>query len=272
MDYSLLKKKYLKYKTKYLLINGGSIYIKNHNSELNVQYEKKRFDEEYEQYLNIKKIEYIKESCKISEPEFNTDYYYNGHDFHNLSINYNLTEIKENYEKYGYIQLRKYNNEKILIIGCGNKRLDCGNIDVCSKEENIAYNKFHTHENIFTIDMALVANPSIVSEIKLDKTYPTLQNDSFDLIIFEGSEGVNALSNLDKEIERLLNTNTLSFCIASKPIGRSFIECIYSIKRLGKYYVLNNESYNISHEQQYTLLPLSRNSSNITSEISSIDY
>ena len=71
-------------------------------------------------------------------------------------------------------------------------------------------NKYHNHTDVFTIDISLVANPSIVSNFNAESHYKTIPDNSFDIIIFEGSGEPSENSN---EIKRLLNKNNLSYGI-----------------------------------------------------------
>lgn len=48
----------------------------------------------------------------------------------NRLIIYNdLYTINKIYNEYNYLVLRPYNGEKILLIACGNNRIDNGNLD-----------------------------------------------------------------------------------------------------------------------------------------------
>jgi len=220
------KKKYLKYKTKYLL-NGGSYGFDEKIKSDKVEYEKYRAKEEHEQKIaDVELITYIKENCKNINFDFNNDEIYNFYDLKNLSINNNLEYIKNIYENNKYIELRKYNNEKKLIFGCGNKRLDCGNLYPCSDDdEKQEYDMFHSHENAYTIDTTLIANPSIVSFFDETSNYEkSLPDNSFDLIIFEGTGSAKYNPN---EIKRLLNNKTYSFCIDMRRDGLYYLFSTY---------------------------------------------
>ncbi len=192
MDY---KKKYLKYKSKYL----------------------KKQEEN-----NI--ISYIKEKTALIEPDFNSERFLKQHDLNNLTVINNYETIKNIFEHNNYIELRPYNNEKVLIIGCGNKRLDCGNLLPCHDDEfKIDYDLKHSHENTYTLDMTLVANPSIVSYFNNNTRLNTIPNHSFELIIFEG--GGYPSSN-PEEIRRLLKNTTNTFCIGMNE-GKYYVYSYY---------------------------------------------
>jgi hypothetical protein len=196
MDYY---KKYLKYKMKYLyLLKGG---------------------------YDFDLIEYIKSKSIEINDYYNSHIFVDEHDLEKLNININLEEIKHIYESNKYIQLRRYNNEKILIIGCGNGRLDCGNLEPCYSESyKVNYDKYHMHEDAFTIDLTLVANPSIVSEFNQLSNYSTLPDHTFDFIIFE--RGGDPKDN-PEEIKRLLNNNKNSYCIHFDKIYSHYIDGQY---------------------------------------------
>jgi hypothetical protein len=158
-------------------------------------------------------------------------------DLNKLKIIHSFGEIDRIYRSFGYIQLRPYNKERVLIIGCGNGRLDDRNIGNCSEyhcKQNEEY-KFHSHENAYTIDLTLVANSSIVGDFNEDIKLRTIPDNSFEIIRFEG--GGDPFSN-DAEIKRLLDSNTLSYCISDHgTVGTylysSYREGVYSISSMG---------------------------------------
>ena len=195
------KKKYLKYKAKY--------------------FNKTRID------YNKTRIDYIKKQSNILDSDLNNEEFFSKHDLNKLKIINDLKKIKEN----DYIELRPYNGEKKLLIGCGNTRLDCGNLDPCdNSEEKTKYDIFHSHEDVYTIDISLIANPSIVSYFNENITFPTIPDHSFDLIVFEG--GGEPTSN-PREIQRLLKNTTNTFCI--NMIDGKYN--IYSYYLEGNYYI-----------------------------------
>ena len=163
----------------------------------------------------------------------------NRFDLNNLFITNNLTYIQDIYTKYNYLELRKYNGEKKLIIGCGNKRLDNCNLDFCpsdpskkfTKEHQENVNLYHSHLDAYTIDACIVANPSIVCGFNDATMLPTIPDNSFDIIIFEGGGD----GPYNPEIKRLLNCNKLSFCcLTSNPPN------LFSYWYEGKYYENKN--------------------------------
>ena len=205
------KQKYIKYKQKYLelikSLKGGN----NYSNEM---------------------ITFIREKANEINSIFNSETDLNKFDLNQLKIDLSLEEITEIYNNK-YLQLRKYNNERYLMIACGNYRLDNCNLEPNKDcETSINNNKYHSHRDFFTIDTTLVANPSIVSIFGNNNIiYNTLPNHSFILIIFEGGGDVNPI-----EIERLLDNKTNSFCIIQND-GR-FI--IYSYYQEGKYIIQEN--------------------------------
>jgi len=196
----LLEKKYLKYKTKHI----------SHDS--------------YNQSI----INFIKSHdiySDFTEPFYDTKINY----IDKLIIKNDLEYIRDIYNKYNYIELRKYNNEKTLIIGCGNVRLDNSNLDICSIQndcDRIKENKYHSHDNCFTIDGSFVANPCIIGTFNDKSIFNTIPNNSFNYIIFEGG-GVP--SSNDKEIQRLLKNDELSYCIDNDKVYSYYYNGIYRI-------------------------------------------
>jgi hypothetical protein len=203
--------KYLKYKKKYLEYKhliGGNTYTSNI-------------------------ITYLKEKSNDIYNDFNNDEIFESFNLNELFITHDLKTIKDIYESNRYLQIRKYNNEKKLIIACGNRRLDNSNLDPCDYSQCNLINKniHHSHAEAFTIDMSLVANPSIIAEFKKDIIFRTIPDNSFDIIIFEG--GGEPSDNPD-EIKRLLNKNNMSFCIYNNEKGKYII---YSYWSKGTYYI-----------------------------------
>jgi hypothetical protein len=89
------KNKYLKYKQKYLEL-------------------KNQYGGDYNDTI----IEYLSNKSNQIKPEFNNRHFFNNFNLHNLFITHDLKTIDKIYKKNKYLQLRKYNNEKKLIIGC----------------------------------------------------------------------------------------------------------------------------------------------------------
>ena len=148
----------------------------------------------------------------------------------------NPSIIKQIYERYGYLELRPYNGEKKLIIACGNTRFDFDYLYTAENTDNrvvrtITSNKYHSHWDAYTIDMHLGANPSILGTWDADTFFRTIPDNSFDLILFEGG---GEPSDNDAEIQRLLNKNSVSFCIAQ-------LDKVYSYYYEGDYTITNSQ-------------------------------
>lgn len=176
-------------------------------------------------------ISKIVEMAETINPEINTSELMAPFDLHQLKIDNKLSYITTIYKENNYLALRKYNGEKKLIIACGNYRLDNRNLDPCVSEHDCDQtfeNKYHSHKDCYTIDMSLLANPSIVSDFNNPNiVFKTIPSNSFDLIFFEGGAEPNTNP---KEIKRLLNSNTNSFCLGMEE---------------GKYFVYSNWSEGI---------------------------
>ena len=202
----------------------------NYNDDL---YWEKKYLKYKAKYHSEKKnlIDYIKEKSALIDSGYNSNIFFNQHDLNKLDIKDTYDNIKGLFERVNYIQLRPYNGEKTLLIGCGNIRLDCGNLHKCDTDsEKLLYDNYHTHENTYTIDPALVANPSIVSYFKNGVNFFTIPDHSFDLIIFEGG-GDPSMNSY--EIQRLLKNTTNTFCIKMTE-GRYDV---YSYYFEGQYFV-----------------------------------
>jgi hypothetical protein len=153
--------------------------------------------------------------------------------FNDLHIENTLDAIEDEYLKNGYLYLRPYRGEKTFIIGCGNNRLDCSSIFNRNRDECDLFhsNMYHNHRDAYTLDLTLVANPSIVADFNEDLRLSKIPDSSFNFIIFEG--GGDPRDN-PMEIQRLLNRYTTSMCISISPeIGYH----IYSVWSDGKYSV-----------------------------------
>ena len=180
-------------------------------------------------------LERVKTISSAIKYEYNSDDTFRRFDLQTLTIDNSLEIINQIYDSHKYLQLRNYNNEKILIIGCGNNRLDNCNLDPISESDK-ADMAYHVHKGAFTIDAALVANASIVSFFSETITYPTINDHLFDIIYFENGppQGHNLL-----EIERLLSKTNTSFCICSNNDG---YETIYSTYKNGLYNEIYDEN------------------------------
>jgi hypothetical protein len=151
--------------------------------------------------------------------------------FNDIHIENTLEDIRTEYIRNKYLYLRPYRGEKTFIIGCGNNRLDCANITNknSSECELLKFNSYHNHRDAYTLDLTLVANPSIVANFNKDLRLEKIPNNSFNFIYFEG--GGNPEDNPD-EIQRLLNRYTTSMCIGMID-GKYYV---YSFWNDGIYY------------------------------------
>jgi len=183
--------------------------------------------------------DYVIEKSMLIMPEFNsppltvfipdcnlfTDN--NCFNFNDLHIENTLEEIDAEYLQNRYLYLRPYRGEKTFIIGCGNNRLDCSNIlnrnsDKCDLFHS---NLYHNHRDAYTLDMTIVANPSIVAEFNRNLRLSKIPDNSFYFILFEG--GGNPQDN-PHEIQRLLNKYTTSMCISISPEIGYYIYSVWS--------------------------------------------
>jgi hypothetical protein len=104
-------------------------------------------------------------------------------------------------DSHGIIQLREYNSEDTLILGCGNYPTD-----------NRSYfrHEDHHHENCYTIDEDIYMNPSIVGSFGID-CMKFLGKELFSKIHFEGFM-LECFKYKDQKInEELLEKNKISY-------------------------------------------------------------
>ena len=165
-----------------------------------------------------------------------------------LDINNDKTYIEQICNKHKYLELRKYNGEKTLVIACGNRRIDNSNIGLFEQQDNysngkrdrISMNRYHSHRNAYTIDPALVANSSLIANFNDTSNFSeSIPDNSFDYIIFEGG-GVPHTN--DSEIQRMLNKNNQSFCICNGTLENPFEYIVYSYYDFGNY-MLNGPKF-----------------------------
>lgn len=222
------KNKYLKYKKKYLDLKN------NTNSSPNIN---KKGGEYLEKNDDV--IKFILNNVSTIDEYYNSDEiigkFTPGELFYGLNITMKLEDMEKIYTENKYIQLRPYQGEKILTIGCGNRRLETANAEPYLNnktqiDDKRNYDRYHSHHNEFTIDMTLVANPSIVCNFNSDSKFTTIPDNSFNLIYFEGSCDPEINRN---EIKRLLNNKSTSFCIGMNN-GKY---CVYSYYSDGEYYI-----------------------------------
>ena len=150
--------------------------------------------------------------------------------FNDIDIENTIDVIHAEYVKNQYLYLRPYRGEKILIIACGNHRLDCSNLINLNTDECdlLEYNILHNHREAYTLDKDLVANPSIVAYFNEDLYLEKIPDNSFNFIIFEGG---GSPKNNPGEFERLLNQNSLSMCLGME----EGVYYVYSCWNRGEY-------------------------------------
>jgi hypothetical protein len=128
-----------------------------------------------------------------------------------INVTTEIDTFTKYYDYQGCLVLREYNNETILIIGCGSvinyqdiKNRYSGSSK--TDEHYCDFNEKHKHVGHYTIDPDITLNPSIVGFFGYQK-FTNIPDGSFTKIIFEGfypddeeSEG----PYFDSELKRLL--------------------------------------------------------------------
>ena len=115
-----------------------------------------------------------------SKQDFKQDFNV-GRNLNYLSINCDVKTQLEIFYKNGYILMTPYNNEDILIIGCGHFPIEDDMEDPYWKE----YSEEHGHIGCYTIDPNLSQNPDIVG-VYGDQVFKHLPDNSFSVIETEG--------------------------------------------------------------------------------------
>jgi hypothetical protein len=127
-----------------------------------------------------------------------------------INVTTDINIIEKYYNSQECIVLREYNNETILVIGCGSvlnyqdirhryDGFDKHDKDFCK------FSKNHKHIDHYTIDPDIVLNPSTVGFFGY-QIFMNIPDGSFKKIIFEGfyPEGENKGPYFDSELKRLL--------------------------------------------------------------------
>jgi len=203
-----MKSKYIKFKSQ----SGGSMYTQDFATKiLNIYTTDPQFVWSVHNRWSLYSGE-RKENAYLTPTnvKLDKDININTFDFDTLNIENDINRIESIYKEIKVIELRPYRGETTLIIGCGNYRLDDGNLGKTSDDNRPKYNMFHAHRNCYTIDAVLPANPSTVALFDNNKIFKNLPDNAFNLIIFEGGGDPHVNP---REIERLLNKNSLSLCI-----------------------------------------------------------
>ena len=202
--------KYMKYKKKYLdlksnIMKGGE-YKKNLTDMIAYKYSEFINNNKDIFYPQVKQCSFVNNvfECKTLIPKQNE----NINDFININdlhIENSADYIEYMFNNYGIIILRQYKGENILILGCGNYRLDDGggySFLISAQNKQKYYNQ-HNHRIAYTIDADIGANPSIIGNFGTHK-FVNIPNNSFKLIVNEGGnpegpEKINELIRLLQE-------------------------------------------------------------------------
>jgi hypothetical protein len=128
------------------------------------------------------------------------------HNIKNINISTTVKDMLYKYKTEGIIELRPYNGEDILVVGCGNYPLvDCGGYSFRNKEAQNKYHCKHKHINCYTVNPSLAYNPSILAFYSYH-TLGTIPDKSFSKIIVEGIR-LKETSIFASETLRLLKEN-----------------------------------------------------------------
>ncbi len=108
--------------------------------------------------------------------------------YHLLDIKMDMKSIESTFEKHKVIQLRPYNGEKYLVIGCGNTPISYGEIDLDALDmpaHFIDYRKDHQHTGCYTINPDIRWNPSMVVAYGHVDLTPLFKEGQFEAIYAE---------------------------------------------------------------------------------------
>ena len=183
----------------------------------------------------------------------------------------NITNTEIELKNDNLIILRKYNNERELVIACGNSPIIGGgnhmfdynihvNIDIDNSME--LYKKYHSHNFAYTINIDIFFNPSCICNIIKQKLH-FIPDESFTYIYFEGffphdlseADAIHLLSELIRLSNRiysvvLLGNETLLFGIHENRISSAFPKISKLIKMIYKSFKLefNSFTYHITSQ------------------------
>lgn len=108
------------------------------------------------------------------------------HDYTQLNISSKFDDMISTYKKNGVIELRTYNGEKKLLVGCGNYPfVNCGGYPFQNNDEEKKYHEMHHHTDSYTINPMLSYNPSVIGFYSYN-TFKNIPSQSFEKIIIEG--------------------------------------------------------------------------------------
>jgi len=150
----------------------------------------------------------------------------------NIDIQHDSETINKLYDLHNLIVLRPYNNEEIAIVGCGNRLYNYTKDDY--------YIIKHTHKDIYTIDIDITKNPSVVCAFPYQKL-SHIPDKSFNCIIYECLPIQHEKEHNDSlpEINRLLKDfDTLEDFDHEKEKSKldNNSYCVIIVKHLGKLY------------------------------------
>lgn len=178
--------------------------------------------------------------------------------FKKLKIESSKDEMESVYEKFKVIQLRPYNNEKHLVIACGNRPL------------------YHNHKecehlDCYTIDISPRQNPSLIARFGYDDIRSLFKESSFETIliefcsenVFETEMGVLCLIHLLKDGGYLLYPKTEKYTTDGI---QAFIPATYPMfKRNGmKLEFVHTQTINLENKEDWNLLKDLRNYDDFT--------
>jgi len=134
-----------------------------------------------------------------------------------LKITLPFDRIKNIFERTGLIVLKQPINEDILLIGCGNSPID--------RDDNPFYRNVHRHNQCFTINPDLLANPSIVAFFGKDNEKLSLIFAEFDKKF--GTVDVEAVSPIAKDYCELSKFNYSFLRENFRVTHEAYSDCVY---------------------------------------------
>lgn len=134
------------------------------------------FGEEVRQIESGHYITYSAKAKTLHEVNIEAMTYIRSETSPKLTVSNTYKQIIEIYKKYGYIELRPYNNEDTIVFCCGNTPIEP--VYINCKED-------HNHKDQYTIDENPLMNPSIIGSFGYHK-FETIPTNSINSMIFEG--------------------------------------------------------------------------------------
>lgn len=104
-------------------------------------------------------------------------------DYEKLDITNDIDTIQTIYDKHQVLQLRSYQGEKHLVVGCGN----CPIVYEDDKHQPDFYRtaQDHAHSGCYTLDMDIKMNPSVVANFRENDPHELFKEEQFDTIRVE---------------------------------------------------------------------------------------